>query len=76
MPATLYGYSNPNTNNTLRIKGANGFVPWTSTLSSGQTNYYDERNGWPDCSTSGMPYCAYYWFGVYNYNYYVYGVNT
>jgi hypothetical protein len=42
MPVTAYGYSDPNTNNALRIEGANGYVPWTSTLSSGQTGYYDE----------------------------------
>jgi len=62
MPVTVYGYSDPNTNNALRIKGASGFVPWTSSLSSGQTGYYDERSGQPA-----------YWFGVFNYNYKVDG---
>jgi hypothetical protein len=72
MPLTYYGYSNPNTNNALRIRGANGYVAWTSNLSSGQTGYYDEQYGQTGCGQPGNPACAYYYFGVDNYNYYVY----
>ncbi len=44
MPAQYFGYSSPNTNNALRIKGANGWVPWNATLSTGGTVQWDERN--------------------------------
>ena len=57
MPTTLYGYPALNTNSTLRIKGANGWVNWTTTLSSHTTGYYDERSGQPGC---GTPPCLYY----------------
>lgn len=43
MPTTIYGYSNPNTNNALRIKGAAGYAAWTPTLSTGGTVAWDER---------------------------------
>ncbi len=52
MPYTYYGYGTRGTNNTLRIKGANGYVDWTTTLSSGGTADYDESN----CPNSS--YCA------------------
>lgn len=54
MPATVYGYSSPNTNNALRIKGAAGYVPWTSTLSHGGTIDWDERNGSPTGVTTNL----------------------
>lgn len=55
MPTTIYGYSDPNTNNALRLNGANGYVPWTTALSSGETSDYDERYSSPD-----------YWFSAFN----------
>lgn len=66
MPVTLFGSSNPNTNNGLRVKGANGYVPWTTSLSSGSTAYYDERNC-PNASCVGSPA---YWVSAFNPNYY------
>lgn len=59
MPVTIYGASNPNTNNALRIKGAAGYVPWTQTLSTGGTAAYDERNC-PNPSYCPSPSPAYY----------------
>ena len=53
MPYTIYGSSSPTTNNGLRIKGANGYVPWYSNLSSGATSWYDERN------CPNVTYCKY-----------------
>lgn len=47
MPKATYGYSSINTNSTLRIKGANGWVNWTPSLSSGGTIQWDERNSTP-----------------------------
>jgi len=44
MPYQYFGYSSPNTNNALRIKGGNGWVPWNATLSTGGTAQWDERN--------------------------------
>jgi hypothetical protein len=44
MPVQYIGYSSPGTNNTLRIKGANGYVDWTPTLSTGGTAIFDESN--------------------------------
>ena len=73
MGPTAWGYSNPNTNNALRIRGANGWVAWTTSLSSGQTGYYDESSGQPGCGQPGNPPCLYYNFGIYNANYYVHG---
>ena|GEM_PF-6423478 len=43
MPYTYYGSTNPNSNSGLRIKGANGYEIWGTSLSSGTTNAYDER---------------------------------
>jgi hypothetical protein len=60
MPVTVYGYSDPTTNNGLRIKGAAGWVPWNTSLSTGQTGYYDERYGQPGCNQPGDPPCLYY----------------
>lgn len=34
LPASYFGYSNPNTNEALRLHGGAGWVPWTSSLSS------------------------------------------
>jgi hypothetical protein len=51
MPTTVFGYSNPNTNNALRVKGANGYVPWNGNLSSYTTSWYDERT----CPNSSCP---------------------
>jgi hypothetical protein len=47
MPTTIYGYSDPNTNNALRIRGAAGYVPWTPNLSTGGTIGWDERYSTP-----------------------------
>lgn len=58
MPTTYYGNANPYTNNGLRIKGANGFVPWTNSLSSYYTSYYDEHNGAPGCGPPYNPKCT------------------
>jgi hypothetical protein len=76
MPVTVYGNSNPNTNNGLRIKGGNGYVPWTTSLSSYTTAYYDERYGAPGaCAPSNQ---CFYWISEFNANYKLesYGQNT
>ncbi len=53
MPTTVYGSSDPSTTG-LRIKGANGYVSWNTSLPSGYTMLYDERN----CPDSGQnPVC-------------------
>lgn len=65
MPTTFYGYSNPNTNNALRIKGGNGYVPWSGTLSSGETSDYDERSSSPDYWISTLSPYNHYWFESY-----------
>lgn len=52
MPKTVYGYSSPGTNSTLRIKGAAGWVNWTSSLSTGGTIAWDERNTSPTYTLS------------------------
>jgi hypothetical protein len=44
MPLASYGFSNPNTNNALRIKGlCSGFEPWDTALCAWSTGRYDER---------------------------------
>jgi hypothetical protein len=63
MPLTVYGSSSPNTNSGLRIKSANGWGSWTTTVSTG---YYDERNGQPGCTPSGSPPCLYYYISYFN----------
>jgi len=64
MPTTIYGSPDPTSNNGLRIKGASGYVPWNSSLSSGSTSEYDERN----CPNANCPYSpAYYISNFYNY---------
>lgn len=75
MPTTIYGDANPYTNNGLRIKGGNGFVAWLTTLSSGQTGYYDERNGQPGCDRAS---CLYYYISYFNtfYHFLAYGEDT
>lgn len=59
MPYTIYGSSNPNTNSGLRIKGGNGYVAWTPSLSTGGTAAYDERNC-PNPSYCPSPSPTYY----------------
>lgn len=43
MPLSNYGWWNPNTNNALRIKGAQGYEPWDAVLFTRDTARYDER---------------------------------
>ena len=45
MPRSVFGASDPNTNNALRLLGASGYQPWDSALTVGGTLYYDERQG-------------------------------
>lgn len=61
MPLQYFGNSNPYTNNGLRIKGANGFVPWTTSLSSYYTSMYDEANGAQGCFTINPSTGQYVW---------------
>jgi hypothetical protein len=42
MPRSDFGATDPNTNQALRLLGAGGWVPWTSTISHG-TDVYDWR---------------------------------
>ncbi len=67
MPVTVYGNSNPNTNNGLRIKGAAGWVVWSATLSTGATSELDNSN-------QPVPY----YLHTFNNHYYLknYGQNT
>ncbi len=66
MPTTIFGSSDPSTNNGLRIDGANGYVPWNTSLSSGSTSAYDERN----CPNTGnCPHSPAYTVSNFN-NYY------
>ena len=68
MPFQYMGYNSPGTNNTLRIKGANGYVDWTSTLSTGGTATFDE----PICPN--YTYCRYspaYYLTIINPDYYI-----
>lgn len=75
MPVTVFGSSNPYTNSGLRIKGANGYVPWTSSLSSYTTSWYDERYCPNDnCPSPAVPYYASLFYS--NYEFEAYGNTT
>lgn len=75
MPLTTFGSSNPNTNAGMRIKGANGWVVWSTSLSSHYTTKYDESNcPNPTWCQSGPPvYGVPFYLSVYNANYYLSG---
>lgn len=47
LPMAHFGYSNPNTNQALRLHGGAGWVPWNATLSSWYTQRYDEHSFTP-----------------------------
>jgi hypothetical protein len=75
MPVTYYGSSTIGGNNELRIKGANGWVTWTTSLSSYTTSRYDESTGAPGCGNTCTVY--YYLAEVHSYYYFeAYGENT
>ena len=47
LPTAYFGTSNANTNQALRLHGANGWVSWTKVLSAHYTETYDEHSYTP-----------------------------
>jgi hypothetical protein len=45
MPRSVFGSASPNTNQALRLMGANGYEPWDTSLLAGGTAVGDERTG-------------------------------
>jgi hypothetical protein len=47
MPRTVFGAADPDTNDAVRLMGANGYEPWDMSLTAGATFVQDERVGEP-----------------------------
>lgn len=63
MPLTVSGYSDPNTNDAMRLLGAHGYEPWDATLTAKYTATYDERS--MPKSYHYSPFVAFYKFETY-----------
>jgi hypothetical protein len=60
MPLTISGYSDPNTNDAMRLDGAHGYESWDQSLTADYTAAYDERN--PTIKYYISPFYYYYKF--------------
>jgi hypothetical protein len=63
MAQSNWGWSNPNTNNALRLNGSAGWEPWDTTLIARTTAHYDERDLIPAYRISA--YNQWYYFTAY-----------
>ncbi len=59
-----FGTSDPNTNQALRLHGANGWEPWDTTLTARYTERFDERYSTPKYVVSNIK--AYYYTEAYS----------
>jgi hypothetical protein len=57
LPPALFGTSNSNTNQALRLHGGSGWVPWNQ---SSTTERFDERYTTPKYRISGISSCCWY----------------
>jgi len=64
LPTAKFGTSNPNTNQALRLLGANGFEPWDTVLLAWYTERFDERFSTPKYVVSHFN--AWYYFKAYS----------
>ncbi len=60
---SYFGTSNPNTNQALRLHGANGWEPWDTSLTAQYTERFDEHSYTPPYYYHGLN--SYYWFYAY-----------
>ena len=63
IPTYVFGTSNPNTNQAMRLHGANGWEPWDTSLTAQTTDSFDERTSTPTYVVSN--YADYYYFLAY-----------
>jgi hypothetical protein len=61
-PAAFYGSTNPGTNNTIRVRGANGWQDWNTSLLAGKTATFFEDPNVYSPSTTTTTLTNHYWF--------------
>jgi hypothetical protein len=64
LPLAYFGTSNPNTDQAMRLHGANGWEPWDTSLVAQYTERFDEHGYTPKYVYHAL--YSYYWFDAYS----------